>query len=137
MHFLRAALPVVLSMAWLAPACAQPATGIDGMRSSDTVQGLYEIREAARAFVERENAARVGTGEAWEAGEPNLKVFVPRCAVPLAVRWHTIRWSAVARNGKNGELVPHSRRVIAVGCARAVGRADQWDVHVPVAPRRG
>ncbi|MFM9924532.1 hypothetical protein VLK31_16180 [Variovorax sp. H27-G14] len=105
------------------------ATTIDSMRSNDAIHGLYEIREKAREFVAQENARTQST---WEAIEPNLKVLVPRCAVPLQARWDTLRWSAVHK----GEVVQHTRRVIAVVCARAVNPAQKWDVHVPVAQRR-
>ena len=106
------------------------AASIDGMRSNDTLHGLYEIRETAREFVARENAR---AGNAWEAGEPNLKVLVPRCAVPLRARWDTIRWSSV---GKGGEVMPHERRVISVRCTQAVGPSQTWDVHVPAVQRK-
>lgn len=120
-------LPFLLSMV---STHGLAATTIDGMRSSDTVQGLHEIREKAREFVALENAKAQGT---WEAGEPNLKVLVPRCAVPLRARWDAVRWSSV---GRGGELQPHSRRVIAVVCAQAVKASPKWDVHVPVTLRR-
>lgn len=97
------------------------------MRSHDSTQGLYEIREQARAFVAQQNAKG---GVIWRAGEPNLKVFVPRCAVALDARWDTIRWSST---DARGAVVPQSRRVIAVRCTRTVDPPRQWDVHVPVA----
>lgn len=127
MHSRTAALSAVSVFLLTAFANAHATTGIEDMRSNDTVQGLYEIRERAREFVASENAK----GEAkWNASEPNLKVFVPRCAVPLGARWDTIRWSSV---DKRGELSEHTRRLIAVTCARSVDRAQKWDVHVPVA----
>lgn len=122
---------VLLFLLFTASTHCLAATGIEDMRSNDSVQGLYEIREKAREFVARENA---GSGDKWEVGEPNLKVFVPRCVAPLKARWDTIRWSSVT---KGGELVQRSRRVIAVSCTRTVGRAQsagKWDVHVPVVP---
>jgi len=106
------------------------ATGIEDMRSNDAIHGLYEIRESAREFVARENGK---AGNAWEAGEPNLKVLVPRCAVPLKARWDTIRWSST---GRGGEAVPHERRVISVACMQAVKPSQKWDVHVPVVQRK-
>ena len=105
-------------------------TGIEDMRSNDAVHGLYEIREEARKFVAQENA-RTPQSE-WEAMEPNLKVLVPRCAVPLKARWHEIWWFDTRAGGK---LLKRSRRVIAVECTRTVGPAQKWDVHVPVFQR--
>lgn len=119
----RNALPLWLLLA-IAPC---PAAGIDDMHSHDSMQGLHEIRERARAFVDQQNAKE--NGVIWQAGEPNLKVFVPRCAVALDVRWDTIRWSSAEAQGA---LVSRSRRVIAVRCMRTVDPPRQWNVHVPV-----
>ncbi|CAA2109960.1 hypothetical protein [Variovorax paradoxus] len=122
-------IAVLFLLSLIAFASVHAATGIEDMRSTDTVQGLHEIHEKAREFVAGENANGEGR---WSAGEPNLKVFVPRCAVPLGARWDTIRWSSA---GKRGEPQEHTRRVIAVTCVRSVDRARNWDVHVPVAPQ--
>ncbi|MGJ7610076.1 MULTISPECIES: hypothetical protein [unclassified Variovorax] len=130
MHFFRRLLRLVALSCLTASVHCLAASGIEGMRSSDTVHGLHEIREAAREFVARENAKTQGT---WEAMEPNLKVLVPRCAVPLTARWDTIRWLS---NAKGGELSEHSRRVISVVCTRAVNPAQKWNVHVPVFQQR-
>jgi len=119
----RNALPLWL----LLSAAPCPAAGIEDMRSHGSVQGLYEIREQAHAFVAQQNAKG---GLLWQAGEPNLKVFVPRCVVALQTRWETIRWSSM---DAQGAVVPQSRRVIAVRCARTVDPPQQWSVHVPVA----
>jgi hypothetical protein len=105
-------------------------TGIEDMRSNDAVHGLYEIREEARKFVAQENA-RTPQSE-WEAMEPNLKVLVPRCAVPLKAGWHEIWWFDTRAESK---LLKRSRRVIAVECTRTVSPAQKWDVHVPVFQR--
>ena len=105
-------------------------TGIEDMRSNDAVHGLYEIQEEARKFVARENATNPLSK--WEALEPNLKVLVPRCAVPLKARWHEIWWFD---NRAGSEPLKRSRRVIAVECTRTVSPAQKWDVHVPVFQR--
>lgn len=57
-----------------------------GYRNNGTVQGLYEIREAARAFLNVQPAAKRGP---WRAGALNLKMQVPRCVFPLQTRWAT------------------------------------------------
>lgn len=127
MHGYRHLLPLAL-LAGSAQCLAS--TSIDQMRSNDVSHGLYEIREEARNFVARENARN---RDQWEALEPNLKVFVPRCAVPLKARWDAIRWHAVS---KSGELSQRSRRVVAVACTRTtVSASPAWDVHVPVVQR--
>lgn len=46
--------------------------------------GLYEIREEARKFVALENASKLTR---WEVLDPNLKIVVPRCVVPLKTKW--------------------------------------------------
>lgn len=127
MHIHRHLLPLCL-LIW-ATHCFS-SSGIEDMRSNDAVHGLYEIREEARRFMVQENSTHPGSE--WEAGDPNLKVLVPRCAVPLKARWHEI-WFDVVRGG---ELVRRSRRVIAVVCAQAVSPPKTWDVHVPVDQRR-
>jgi len=105
-------------------------TGIEDLRSNDAVHGLYEIREEARKFAAQENA-RSSQSE-WEALDPNLKVLVPRCAVPLKAGWHEIWWF----DNSKSEIVQRSRRVISVACAQTVSPAQKWDVHVPVHQRR-
>ena len=124
MHSLCKLLPLWL-LVW-ATHCFS-STGIEDMRSNDVVHGLYEIREEARRFVAQENAR--SHQDDWEALDPNLKVLVPRCAVPLKARWHEIWWFD---NGAESKLLKRSRRVIAVECTRTVSPAQKWDVHVPV-----
>jgi hypothetical protein len=105
-------------------------SGIEDMRSNDVMHGLYEIGEAARNFVVLENARTHGQ---WEAGDPNLKVFVPRCAVPLKAQWDTVRWTVLSGSG---ESLQRSRRVIAVTCSRTAGPPQKWEVLVPVDRRK-
>ena len=92
--------------------------GIEDDRSSGVKHGLFEIREAARQFIARENASR---GIHWEALDPNLKIFVPRCAVPLSVQWVPKTYGLSAPN-------------VAVICSRTVrgGWEKHWDVFVPI-----
>jgi hypothetical protein len=123
MHSYRNLLPLCL-LVW-ATHCLS-SSGIEDMRSNDVVQGLYEIREEARKFVAQENARTHG---GWVASDPNLKIFVPRCEVPLTARWHEIWWFDPV---KSGELSRRSRRVIAVVCTRTASSPKEWSVHVPV-----
>lgn len=64
------------------PACilCLTAWSIETDRSTEYKQGLFEIREEARRFIAQEN---VSEHEQWNVLEPNAKVLVPRCAVPL------------------------------------------------------
>jgi hypothetical protein len=84
--------------------------------------GLYEIREEARKFVARENGENLST---WEVLDPNLKIVVPRCAIPLKTKWAP----------KDRGL---SSKSVWVICERTVDEQyKKWDVFVPVAlPRQ-
>ncbi|MGB7195836.1 hypothetical protein GN109_09525 [Collimonas pratensis] len=84
--------------------------------------GLYEIREEARKFVAMENAKNLTT---WEVLDPNLKIVVPRCVVPLKTKWAP----------KDRGL---SSKSVWVICELTVDKQyKKWDVFVPVAlPRQ-
>ncbi|EJZ18862.1 hypothetical protein RCCGEPOP_23287, partial [Rhizobium sp. Pop5] len=60
------------------------AWSIETDRSTPEKHGLFEIREQARRFIAQENARGQ---EQWDVLEPNAKVLVPRCAVPLRAEW--------------------------------------------------
>ncbi len=92
---------------------------IDDDRSADFKHGLFEIREEARAFVARENAAK---GTKWEALEPNLKIFVPRCALPLKTKWAS----------KDRGLSSPSVMVICEKTVADNHSKSEWNVLVPV-----
>lgn len=89
---------------------------IEQSRTTENIHGLYEIQQEAQAFLQNENKRR---GTDFYVGEPNLKVLVPACAVPLKAKW-----------GK-----PKHARVytVVVSCRRAIpenyGKA-KWDVDV-------
>ena len=102
-----------------------PAAGssLDGYRSSESIQGLYEIDQAARAFLVTENA-RNHTG--WTVVEPNLKTLVARCSVPLVTRWGEIHLFAL--DGR--EL---TRRVVEVVCSKPVS-GERWTIPLRVSP---
>jgi hypothetical protein len=94
---------------------------LEDFRSSDSIHGLYEIDQAARAFVAAENA-RNNTD--WSVAEPNLKTVVARCSVPLDARWGEIR--LFAPDGR--EL---RRKVVEVVCAKPVS-GKNWKVSLRV-----
>jgi hypothetical protein len=58
--------------------------GIETDRTTAEKHGLFEVRERAREFVAKWNGRE---GTTWEAMDPNLKIMVPRCAVPLRAIW--------------------------------------------------
>jgi hypothetical protein len=85
--------------------------------SNDAIHGLFEIREEAIAFINREN---IQGGTKFEVVGPNLKTLVPRCAVPLRAMWAP---SGRGLTGKN----------VSVICARTSDiNYQKWDVLVPV-----
>lgn len=92
--------------------------GIEDDRSSAVKHGLFEIRQEARQFIASENVSR---GTHWEALDANLKILVPRCAVPLTVRWVPKSYGLSAPN-------------VAVICSRTIDGSWEahWDVFVPV-----
>ncbi|OBY89773.1 hypothetical protein A6723_010240 [Pseudomonas sp. AU11447] len=94
---------------------------LEDWRSTESVQGLYEIDQAARAFVAAENAR---SNSNWTVAEPNLKTLVARCSVPLDARWGEIH--LFAPDGR--EL---TRKVVEVFCAKPVS-GKSWMVPLRV-----
>ncbi|WP_027686528.1 hypothetical protein [Rhizobium leguminosarum] len=91
---------------------------IETDRSTEDTHGLFEIREEARRFISQENAKEQ---QQWDVLEPNLKILVPRCAVPLETQWTPKSYG-------------RSKPSVMVICTAAVPNAvmRRWDVHVPV-----
>ncbi|MDN2712677.1 hypothetical protein O0880_24975 [Janthinobacterium sp. SUN118] len=87
-------------------------------RTRGDIHGLFEIRDAAVKFIAAENLKN-GTG--WQALEPNRKILVAKCALPLRVKW------VPKSHGLSGAHV-------AVICSRTVKPAplDKWEVFVPI-----
>ena len=114
MNSSRTFLPLLLL---LASARCLASWSIETDHSTAEMHGLYEIREEARSFVAKENAK----GQSgWVALDPNLKVVVPRCSVPLKTQWTPKSYGLTGRN-------------VMVICTQAVGPMQKWNVHVPVA----
>jgi hypothetical protein len=59
---------------------------IEKDRTLPTKHGLYEIQQEAKKFVLEENKRR---GTDFVVGEPDLRIVVPKCAVPLTTKWGT------------------------------------------------
>lgn len=119
----------MLRRAWLAvlPGLMLGASGfaagshLEEWRSTESVQGLYEIDQAARAFVAAENAR---SNTAWTVAEANLKILVARCSVPLDARWGEIRLSA-----PDGRAL--TRKVVEVVCPKPVS-GERWTITLRV-----
>ncbi|WP_266156528.1 hypothetical protein [Dyella silvatica] len=93
-------------------------SGIADDRSNEVKHGLYDIREAARAFLVQQNS---NNKTHWQAMDPNLKVLVSRCAVPLTAAW-------VPRSYGLSHLS------VWVICTKTVNKDEKaWKVPVPVA----
>jgi hypothetical protein len=88
-------------------------------RTKGNRHGLYEIREAAKEFIRRENIAKKSH---WVVGNPDIRVVVWECAVPLVAKWN----EADERRGPR----------VAVSCPRTLENAPvkTWRVRVPVYP---
>ncbi len=117
MPMIRRAWLVILPGLFLGGNCLAAGSPLDNYRSSESIHGLYEIDQAARAFVAAENA-RSNAG--WAVAEPNLKTVVARCSVPLDTGWGEIR--LFAPDGR--EL---RRKVVEVVCAKPVSEKP-WTV---------
>jgi hypothetical protein len=107
---------LLLPLLLLASARCFASWSIETDRSTAEIHGLFEIRQEARDFVAKENA-RNRSG--WVALEPNMKILVPRCTVPLETQWTPASYGLTGRN-------------VMLTCARAVGTRQKWHVHVPV-----
>jgi len=94
---------------------------IESQRSTATTHGLYEVDQAARAFVASENARLRAN---WTVADPNPKILVARCSVPLNARWGEIR--LFAPDGR--ELV---RKVVEVACSKPVS-GESWTITLRV-----
>lgn len=89
-------------------------------RTREGLHGLYEIRDVAREFIRRENSKGKPR---WLVGDPDIRVVVRECAVPLFAKWMDV---------EQGE-----RPTVIVICSRTVkgSPAKSWKVRVPVAPQ--
>jgi hypothetical protein len=87
---------------------------IDKDRTTATKHGLYEIQQEAQAFLLNENKRR---GTDFFGGEPDPRVLVPTCTVPLKLKW-----------GEPAGL----RHTVHVICRKSVSKGyPRWDVQVP------
>jgi hypothetical protein len=100
---------------------AEPDVRLDSLvryRTNASAHGLYEIREAARAFLAREGAKKKID---YKPMDPSMQIVVPRCLVPLTVRW--------ARKS-----LYHDGPGVDVLCKRSIEKKHDhsWDVFVPM-----
>lgn len=98
--------------------------GIDDDHTTDRKHGLYEIREEARKFMAAQNAINHTN---WEVDDPDLRMLVHRCLVPLKVKWVPKSYGL-------------SNKSVMVYCTKALSgysQKDQWDVIINVTAPRG
>ncbi len=96
---------------------------IDQWHSTTTIHGIYEIREEARKFIANQNSAN---HTKWVTLDPNYKTIVPRCIVPLKVKWVPKSYGL-------------SQKSVLVYCAKSISTNNElkgWDVAVPVIPTK-
>lgn len=88
---------------------------IEKDRSNEKKHGLYEIQQAAKSFVASQTAVK-----GMVVGEPDLRIWVPRCAMPLKTRWKA--------------NAPNQLKIIVVRCSKTVANPGdtEWTVDVPV-----
>lgn len=94
---------------------------IDQWHSTSTIHGLYEIREEARKFISNQNSTN---HTKWVVLDPNYKIIVPRCLVPLKVKWAPKSYGL-------------SQKSVLVYCTKSISTNNElkeWDVTVPVIP---
>ena len=104
----------------ISPGCfadgVHPADPLLRYRSIDGMQGMYEVREEARKFLARQTPP---VGGPWVALLPDVRTFVPTCAVPFRTRW------AVATD--RGASIPG----VMVACPKSTDKAyRKWSVFV-------
>jgi hypothetical protein len=110
---------VVCSLSALASESTSTTWSIEMDRTLPTKHGLYEIQQEAKKFVSRENERR---GTDFVVGEPDLRIVVPKCAVPLSTKW-----------GK--PIAPERIFVATVTCRKTVPEnygKTRWAVDVSV-----
>jgi len=93
---------------------------LDKYHSNSEVHGLYEIRQAARNFIENENK---NNSIKYEVLEPNLKIQVSLCLVPLITKWSN---------------TDSPIKSVDVSCRKTVNNTyeKKWHVLVPVALKK-
>ena len=111
---------LALAALCLGPCVARADAAPDSLleyRTTAQTHGLYEIREEAMQFLDREGQKK---REGWRALDPDIRIQVDRCAVPLKSAWVQ----------KSAEF-PYP--TIEVSCAKTIDkRHPQWKVAVPV-----
>lgn len=97
-------------------------SGVDPLakyRNNDSNHGLYEIRAEAKDFLDRQN---VRDRTDWRAIDPDIRIVVERCAVPLRSKWTMFE----------------SRKSVLVSCDRTVTGSAQrkWEFPVSIGSDR-
>ena len=89
---------------------------IEQWHSTSTIHGLYEIREEARKFIIKENSIN---NTEWIVNDPNHKIIVSRCLVPLKVKWVPNNYGL-------------SKKSVFVYCEKTKLKGDKWSVTLSV-----
>lgn len=112
---LAASLVLALSPC-LAHADAAPDSLLE-YRTTAQTHGLYEIREEAIRFLDHEAQKKK---DGWRALDPDIRIQVDKCAVPLKSRWVQ-------------KSIDFPYPTIEVSCATTIDkRHPKWTVAVPV-----
>jgi hypothetical protein len=96
-------------------------------RNQPEIHGLYEIREAARNFLNKENAKKK---HKFRVLGPDIRIQVPRCVVPLTAKWahETLHY-----NPPGMKSISFNQPGIDVICKKSIDKNDHsWDVFVPI-----
>lgn len=106
---------VLLSLFPIDTLCAY---SLEQDRTRGNVHGLYEINQEAVKFLNNENKR---TGINRESLEPNLKILVERCAVPLKANWTPKEFG-------------RKKYSVGVRCEQTIS-GKKWRVDIPTAER--
>lgn len=97
---------------------------IEDMHSTNTSHGLYEIREEAIKFIAMQNAINHTN---WEIDDPDFRMSVPRCLVPLKVKWVS----------ESNGLPNKSVMVYCTETSTEYSKEGQWNITLNIAPPLG
>lgn len=108
------ALAMVVASAARADGASDRDDPLSRYRTTASHHGLYEIQAEASRFLRHQPQKKTGP---WIAAGPDIRMQVPRCAVPLHTRW--------ARASDRTEYLPG----VLVICRKTVNRKDpSWSI---------
>lgn len=109
---------VLISSSWSAAGRDGDPDLLAQYRTTPTTHGLFEIRQAAQEFLSKESRK---VNLTYTALDPDVRLLVPRCVVPLRVRWAK---ASVYQDQPGVDVI----------CKRTFDkkRGSSWDVFVPL-----